>query len=151
MEKYLRLLSPKSINYEADRIDGGTQQLTAQDVMLALSYANLSQAQSILVELYLLNQNSEKNLKLAVNFFMKELALKWGNEKLEHLEKSIYIALVEFCAVAANYKPSIKNRAVIGGVSMMQIRRYLGSMIDNHKIYFGMQVNDAEFKINQQF
>ncbi len=37
MEKFLRLLNPKTINYEADRIDGGVQQLTAQDVLLAMS------------------------------------------------------------------------------------------------------------------
>ena len=34
MEKYLRLLNPKSVNYEEDRVDGGVQQITAQDVLL---------------------------------------------------------------------------------------------------------------------
>ena len=51
MEKYLRLLNPKSVNYEADRVDGGSPSITAQDVLLAMSYAKLSPVQDNLIRL----------------------------------------------------------------------------------------------------
>jgi hypothetical protein len=42
----------------------------------------------------------------------------------------IKVALVEFCAVTENYKPSARNRALIAGVNHLVIHRYLNQAIN---------------------
>lgn len=132
MEKFLRLLNPKTINYEADRIDGGVQQLTAQDVILAMSYAKLTPLQDNLIRLKCLGANTPHNLKMfvpvLVQYFKNILDEKI--EVIEHHAVVIRIALTEFCAVTAKYSSSIRNRAVLGNVNSTLIHRHLNDHID---------------------
>jgi len=143
MEKFLRLLNPKTINYEADRIDGGMQQLTAQDVLLAMSYAKLSPLQDNLIRLKYLGANTKPN----VDAFTKILVNKYqfNDEELDterHLA-IVLVALTEFCLVPVCYKPSQRNRAVICGWSQSFVHKYLNRHINfvvadlNHELKIG--------------
>lgn len=147
MEKYLRLLSPKSINYEADRVDGGVQQLTAQDVLLAMSYAKLSALQDNLIRLKCLGANTQHNLNMFVPVLEKHFKqiLNRKVADIDHHAVVIRIALTEFCMVAGKYTGSVRNRAVIGGVSMMVIHRHINQDID----YF-LDIMNKEFELGAE-
>lgn len=149
MEKYLRLLNPKTTNYESTG-GGSFGSLTTQDICLALSYARFTAVQSHLVRLYALNQNSIDEIKLSTKIIHKELALKKQIELTEDYEISLFIALVELCKVPVNYKPSERNRAVIGGVSRMQIQRHLNRLIDELKKQLKNEIDIVEEKIIYQ-
>ena len=143
MEKFLRLLNPKSINYEADRVDGGVQQLTAQDVLLAISYAKLTPLQDNLIRLKCLGANTQYNLNVFVpileKYFKDSLNLKVAD--IDHHAVVMRIALTEFCMVTGKYSSSVRNRAVIGGVSMMVIHRHI-----NQNINFFLNILNQEFE-----
>ena len=132
MEKYLRLLNPKSINYEADRIDGGSASLTAQDVLLAMSYAKLSPLQDNLIRLKYFGANTKTNVEI----FSRVLASKYqplfdaaGVSQVYH-ESIVLIALTEFCLVPASYKPTDRKREVICGFSDTTVRNHMKGHIE---------------------
>ena len=149
MEKYLRLLNPKSINYEADRIDGGTPSLTAQDVMLAMKYADLSALQDILIMAYI---SDIRSLELIDQLSVKIQCLleSGGDDSADDLILATKVALTEILAVSGKYKPSERNRAVIAGVSRMKIQRQLGSLINDVKSKLEVNLFHAQLKINKQ-
>ena len=149
MEKYFRLLNPKTTNFDA--IGGGSHgAMTSQDVCVALSYANLTTVQSHLLELCALNRNSTDQVKLSAQVIHAELIkTKQAEMSTEH-ELSIFVALVELSKVPANYTPSERNRAVIAGVSRMQIQRKMGHMINNFKELLKNEIEIASQKINYQ-
>ncbi len=149
MEKYLRLLNPKTTNF--DSVGGGNHgALTAQDVCVALSYAKLTPVQSHLIELYALNRNSIDQLKLSARVIHEEYIRFNMAEVSEDHEISIFVALVELCKVPAGYKPSERNRAVIAGVSRMRVQRHLGKLIDDFKKLLSVESGIAVAKINMQ-
>lgn len=142
MEKYLRLLNPKSVNYEADRIDGGSLALTAQDVLLAMSFAKLTGLQDNLIRLKFFGANSPKNILDMSNALLPKYQNKLDDHKVNpdyHLAV-VKIAIIEFCAVPSNYKPTVRGRGVLGGVSYLVIHRHL----DNH-------INHVLENLNQEF
>ena len=149
MEKYLRLLSTKTTNYES--IGGGSYgALTAQDVCIAISYAKLTVVQSHLVNLYALNQNTIDQIKSATKIIQSELVNANIAELNDDHEISIFIALVEICKCPGDYKPSERKRAVIGGVSRMRVQRHLNTVIDKFKAAFRNQIEIAGSKIESQ-
>lgn len=150
MEKFLRLLNPKSINYEADRIDGGTPSLTAHDVLLAMSYAKFTVIQSHLINLFISGQKSNDEIKASAKIIHRELVFKKQAELTEDHEISLFIALVELFNVSANYKPSERNRAVVGGVSRMRIQRHLNKPIDDFKKGLSVEIIIIDEKITYQ-
>ena len=130
MEKFLRLLSPKTTNFDA--IGGGNHgALTAQDVCIAMSYAKLTPFQDSLVRLKCLGANTPDNVEL----LGKRLVLKYSelfvmkNVSLEYHEPVIRTALVEFCMVPASYKNSTRNRGLLAGVHHLVVHRYLNDSI----------------------
>lgn len=164
MEKYLRLLNPKTTNFDA--IGGGSHgAMTAQDVCAALSYAKLTPVQDCLLRMTALNQNDMDDLKQAVRPLLEHAAqLKAESMRFRTVTEqdlvdrstadhvsAMYIALVEFCKVPADYKPSERNRAVIGGVSRMQIQRKLNPLIDSYKRMLQSELAAAENQIADQF
>lgn len=132
MEKYMRLLNPKTINYEADRIDGGTPSITAQDIILAMSYAQLTPLQDNLIRLKYLGANTQANVKI----FSKLLVVKYQTLfsgvglSLDYQEAVTLVALTEFCLVPANYVPSERKRGVICGWSSTVVHNHLKMQID---------------------
>lgn len=142
MEKYLRLLNPKTTNF--DSTGGGNHgALTAQDVCVALSYAKLSPLQDNLVRFKSLNANTLEN----VDSFSKLLTPRYKSV-LEHHQIAmeyhvpvIRTALVEFCMVPASYKPSVRNRALFAGVHHLVVHRYLNQAI--HAILIDLQDEHA--------
>ena len=149
MEQYLRLLNPKTTNFDA--IGGGSHgALTAQDVCVAMSYAKLTTVQVHLVELCVLNRNSLDQVKAAAQLIHSELIRTNQAEMSNEHELSIFVALVELCKVPAGYSPSERNRAIIAGVSRMQIQRKLGLMINTFKTEFKAELDTVEWKIKDQ-
>lgn len=149
MEKYFRLLNPKSVNYEADRIDGGSQSLTAQDVLLAMSYAKLTPLQDNLIRLKCFNVNTDANVRLLAGLLVKKYLdmLTSMDIKHEYHYVVVYVALVEFCCVSADYRSSSRKRAVIAGVEYRIIFRYLAVVIDMVFKDLCKEYRDGEYKV----
>lgn len=150
MEKYFRLLNPKTTNFDA--IGGGSHgAMTSQDVCVALSYANLTTVQSHLLELCALNRNSTDQVKLSAQVIHAELIkTKQAEMSTEH-ELSIFVALVELSKVPGEYKPSVRNRGIIAGVSKDTIHRKLNQPIDGFKKLFTEELDIIQAKIEYQF
>ena len=152
MEKFLRLLSPKSVNYEADRIDGGQPSLTAQDVLLAMSYAKLSKFQDNLIRLKYFGANTKSNVEI----FSQILVGKYQDEFTKAGVNQIYhvaivkVALTEFCMVPANYKPTERGRASICGFSGTTVRNRMKSHMDNVLKDLNLELHIGEVKIFTQ-
>lgn len=149
MEKILRLLNPKSTNF--DSVGGGSYgALTTQDVCAAISYAELSPVQSILFKLHISKLNQLEDLaKATKTILLLSKSLKSSSEP-DRDEIALYIALVEIFNCPADYKPSERNRSVIGSVSRMQIQRNLGNLINQYKVEVSKQIEEIESKIMAQ-
>ena len=149
MENYLRLLNPKTTNYDA--IGGGSHgAMTSQDICVALSYARLTPVQNHLIELCALNRNSMEQIKASTQVIYGEFIRTQKAEMSQEHELSIFVALIELCKVPANYSPSERNRAVIAGVSRMQIQRKLGQKINYFKEQLQDEIEIASGKIKHQ-
>lgn len=152
MEKYLRLLSPKSINYEADRIDGGTPALTAQDVLLAMGFARLSRFEDVLIRLKYFEANTQANVTKCAQI----LAGKYEQQFLAAGVNHIYhhsialIALTEFCMVPASYKPSERARAAICGFSDTTVRNHMKRHVQTVLDDLNVELSIGEGKIFTQ-
>ena len=131
MEKLIRLLNPKTVNYEAIRIDNASSELTAQDVVLAMSFAKLTPLQENLIKLKCFDANSDENLNLFSQLLVQKYLDLFAGQKLafDYHQTAVYVALLEFCKVTANYTPSCRNRAVLAGVEYRVVHRYLGKVI----------------------
>ncbi|MHA3097764.1 hypothetical protein [Acinetobacter brisouii] len=130
MEKYLRLLNPKTTNFDA--IGGGNHgALTTQDVCIALSYAKLTPMQDNLIRLKCLGANTPDNVeqfaKRLVDKYTEQFRFK--NLSSEYYESVVRTALIEFCMVSASYTKSVRNRAVLAGVHFLVVHRYLNDSI----------------------
>lgn len=129
MEKYFRLLNPKSVNYEADPISGGLPSLMAQDVLLALSFAKLSALQDVLMRIKYFGATQSTLLDL------KKLAIKRYETKLlgvseVYHDSIMLVALTEFCLVTASYKPTERARAKLCGFSASTVRKHMVGRIN---------------------
>lgn len=141
MEKYLRLLKPKTTNYEA--IGGGSYgSITSQDVCAAISYAKLSELQTILLELYMNHYSFDQIKKFAVVIAKLE-------DQID-AELAIYVALLEVFNAVPDYRPSERNRAMLAGVSRMQIQRTLGPVINRFKNLFTEEMKELEMEVKNQ-
>lgn len=131
MEKLMRLLSPKTVNYEAIRVDNASSDMNAQDVLLAMSYAKLTPLQENLIKLKCFDANSLENINLFSQLLVQKYSSFFANQKLDfdYHQLVVYVALMEFCKVTSNYTPSCRNRAVLAGVEYRVVHRYLGKMI----------------------
>lgn len=149
MEKYLRLLNPKTTNYEA--IPSGCHgALTTADICISISYAKLTTVQNILLEVYALKKCTVEQLILISKDIHRELILTGQSENTDEHSTSIYIALVELCLVAADYKPTVRNRGLIGGISYLKVHRRLGAYIDTYLELFKEELNTVSVKISKQ-
>ena len=132
MEKYLRLLHPKTINFESAPT-GSHGALTMADVCVAMSYAKLTAFEENLIKLKCLGANTYHN----VNLFAQLLLAKYRDQLLNAGVSSSYhfpiikVALYEFCLVAADYKPTERNREVLSGFSDSTVRKHMKQHI-NH-------------------
>ncbi|HCA5292636.1 hypothetical protein QZJ98_11960 [Acinetobacter baumannii] len=147
MENFIRLLNPKTVNYEAIRVDNTRPLYTAQDVILAISYAKLTKMQTILFGMYALNAYEDSEILELIHPIFK--LIHTGEQIIfeEKREKALLIALLELCKVPATYKPSERNRAVLAGVSRMQVQRYLNELADFYKEILENEISKAVRKI----
>ena len=149
MEKYLRLLNPKSVNYEADRVDGGSFSITAQDVLLAMSYAKLSPVQDNLIRLKYFGANTKSNVEVFSQILLRNYHQRFldaGVNEIYHFA-IVQVALIEFCLVPASYKPTERNREVISGFSDTTVRNHLKHHIDVVFNEFNEELDMGEDKI----
>ncbi|QOW49252.1 hypothetical protein G0029_05260 [Acinetobacter sp. YH12138] len=127
MEKFMRLLNPKSINYEADRIDGGQPSMTAQDILLAMSFAKLTKLQDNLIRLKYFGANTKGNVQIFSEILVGKYEQQFtdaGVNQIYH-QSIVLIALTEFCLVPASYKPTERARASICGWSDTTVRNHM--------------------------
>lgn len=152
MEKFLRLLNPKSINYEADRIDGGMPSLTAQDILLAMSFAKLTRLQDNLLRLKYFGANKKSNVKIfseiLVGKYEKQL-LASGVNQIYH-QSIVLVAVTEFCLVPASYKPSKRARAIICGWSDTTVRNHMNGHVERVLDSLNEELSMGEDKIFTQ-
>lgn len=151
MEKYLRLLNPRTTNFDAIP-SGGHGALTAADVCIAMSYAQLSPLQDNLVRLKCLGANTIENIEILSSLLLKMFPKYFDISGLNpdyHLVV-VRAALIEFCMVAFDYKPSNRNRAVLTGFSFETVRNLLSTHINKIKDYFVNQFEIAGEKIVKQ-
>ena len=130
MEKYLRLLNPKTTNFDA--IGGGSHgSMTAQDVCVAMSYAKLSPLQDNLVRMKCLGANTSTNVELVGKHLVQKYRdlLSAKNVSIEYHEPVVRTALIEFCMVPASYTNTVRNRGVLAGVHYLVVHRYLNASI----------------------
>lgn len=149
MEKLLRYLNPKTVNFDA-MPSSGLPAFTTSDACLVLSYAKLTLVQTVLFQSFAMNQNSSDQLRQSAKIILQEFSRTQSFAVVDDAELSIYIALVELCTVPANYKPSERNRAVIGGVSRMQIQRKLGVLITQFKSDLKNELEKIQSKLEYQ-
>ena len=130
MEKLLRYLNPKTVNFDA-MPSGGVPSLTAADVCIMMSYAKLTPMQDNLVRLKCLGANTPDNVEqLAKRLVQKYIdQFRFKNVSSEYYESVIRTALIEFCMVPASYSNSVRNRAVLAGVHYLVVHRYLNESI----------------------
>lgn len=129
MEKYIRLLNPKTTNFDA--IGGGSHgSLTTQDVCLALSYANLNVLQDCLVRLKFFGMNQFHNIDQFISALVKKYESQVGDISSDHLFSIVELSLIEFCAVPASYVSSSRKREAITGISYMKFHRHLNKHVD---------------------
>ena len=144
MEKYLRLLNPKTTNFDA--IGGGNfGALTKEDVLLSMSYARLSTAQDTLLKCLMGHFTIEQIEQVSMTL----CSVYVSDIKKDHLV-SFRVAMIELFACPANYKPSERNRAVLAGVSDTTVHRRIGKMIDMLKEQIKGDLDQAINKINKQ-
>lgn len=130
MEKLLRFLNPKSVNLEAVP-SGGVPDITTADVCIAMSYARLTPLQDNLLRLKCLGANTIENIDKFSQVLTPRFEKYFNAQKLDvqHHQVAIRVALIEFCKVPADYKPTCRNRAVLSGQNYLIIHRYLGKQI----------------------
>ena len=152
MEKYLRLLNLKSINYEADRIDGGTPSLTAQDVLLAMGFAKLSRLQDVLIRLKYFEANTQSNVSKFAQILASKYEQQFSAAGVNHIyhHSITLIALTEFCMVPASYKPSERARAAICGFSDTTVRNHIKRHVQTVLEDLNMELRIGEIKIFTQ-
>lgn len=132
MEKLLRLLNPKTVNYEAIRVDNTKSELTAQDVILAMSFAKLTPFQDNLIRLKCLGANTIENVERFASLLSKFYLDRFTKAAVavEYHDSIVKVALIEFCLVAGDYKPTERNRELISGFSDSTVRKHMKKHID---------------------
>lgn len=151
MEQFLRLLNPKTTNF--DGVAGtGHGALTAADVCIAMSYAKLTPLQDNLFRLKCLGANTVENIETFAGVLLIKLNDSFQKAGLDigYRLAVIKTALIEFCMVAADYKASNRNRAIFSGVSYETVRKVLSKHINEIKDFFITQYEIAEQKISKQ-
>ena len=111
---------------------GGVPVLTTADVCIAMSYARLTPMQDNLLRLKCLGANSIENIEK----FSGVLVCKYQSHFIKMNLSNQYhiavvrVALIEFCKVPADYKPTERNREVLSGFSDSTVRKHLKKHID---------------------
>lgn len=150
MEKYLRLLQPKTTNFDA--IGGGNfGALTREDVLLAMSYARLSVSQDTLIKC-LMGHFAVEEIERMSCTLVSAYSLRCRDVNiLDHNGILAFkVAMLELFACPANYQPTYRSRASLANKSHMHVKRVLDHLIDDFKEQLEDDLRHAIFKINNQ-
>lgn len=147
MEKYLRLLNPKTTNFDA--IGGGQASITAEDVLIAMSYVQLTTFQDNLIRLKYFRANTQSNVKGFSHLLVKVYSEYFSNTELseDYQYAIVLVALTEFCLVTGNYKASENSRAIICGWSKSVVHKHLKKHIDFILSNLNEEFKDASEKV----
>ena len=150
MEKYLRLLSPKTTNFDA--IGGGNHgALMKEDVLLAMSYARLTPAQDTLIKCMMGSFTAEGIKKISCKLIsVYTLRNEYTSSSDRNGQIAFKVAMLELFACPANYQPSYRNRASLVGMSHMHVKRVLDHLIDDFKGQLEKDLEHAVDKISKQ-
>lgn len=150
MENFIHLLQVKSVNYESDRVDNLKPSITAQDVLLAMSFAQLTPLQDNLIRLKCLGANTLQNIDAFSKVLLECFVNRFEKLSTEYHLVVIRVALIEFCAVPADYNPSSRNRAILCGYSHVTVKNRLSNWINLLREEFETSFRIAEMKISYQ-
>lgn len=150
MEKYLRLLNPKTTNFDA--IGGGNfGALTREDVLLAMSYARLSMAQDILIKCLMGHFTVEEIERVSGSLISTYSLRDQDTSVLDHNGVLAFkVAMLELFACPATYQSTYRNRASLAGKSHMHVKRVLDHLIDDFRKQLEDDLKHAIKKINNQ-
>lgn len=150
MEKYLRLLNPKTTNFDA--IGGGNfGALTREDVLLAISYARLSMAQDTLIKCLMGHFTVEEIERVSGSLIHTYSLRDQDTSILDHNGVLAFkVAMLELFACPANYQPTYRNRASLAGKSHMHVKRVLDHLIDDFRKQLEDDLNHAMKRISKQ-
>lgn len=150
MEKYLRLLNPKTTNF--DEIGGGNfGALTREDVLLAMSYARLSTAQDTLIKCLMGHLTVEEIERVSCTLISAYSLRDPDTSISDHNGLLAFkVAMLELFACPANYQPTYRNRASLAGRSHMHVKRVLDHLINDLKKQLEDDLKHAMDKISKQ-
>ncbi|WP_180644677.1 hypothetical protein [Acinetobacter bereziniae] len=149
MEKILRLLNPKSTNF--DSVGGGSYgALTTQDVCAAITYAKLSVIETELFNLYVSGSKTIEMIEKSISVIHKELLINNETSDDDFHKLGLFVVLVEMFCCAGDYKPSVRNRAMIAGVSKDKMHRVINQYVENLRVIINVYSNILSIKINNQ-
>lgn len=142
MSNLISLLNPKTNSFNGYAPAATTGLLTAADVCAALSYSGMSALSNELIRFKHCNEGTDSRLVALARVMVqtKPDAAKQYRITDDQLTLCALIALVEFCRVPADYKPSGRSRAVYAGVSKtFWSDRKLSKLVDS----FGEDIKQA--------
>lgn len=118
MNSLINRLNPKTTNFESTGTGSSVGAIIAADVCIALSYSKMSPISCELIRFKCLNDATDERINaLAVQILEPILNHRYRDIPYRDLYACMRVALIEFCKVPATYKPSVRNRAVLVGLS----------------------------------
>lgn len=149
MSSLINRLNPKSSSLEPVAASS-VRAITASEVAAALSFSQMPDISHDLIRAKYLNEHSVNKIAAIADQIM---TADYPAEQHSPLLRScIIVAVVEFCKVPADYKPSGRGRAVIIGVSEPTYRRKnLEAVIDQASHFIGQYYAIGMAKLGRQF
>lgn len=120
MNSLINRLNPKNCSLEPAIGSGSIHAVTASDVAAALSFSQMPQISHDLIRAKCLNENSTDQLRMIANALTMQYGVK---QRPDLISNCALVALIEFCKVPPDYKPSGRNRAALLGVASTTYRR----------------------------
>lgn len=142
------------LNAKTNSFDGvgvkNIHAVTASDVAAALSFSQMSELSHDLIRAKFLNENSVDKIE---HIAIKLMQAHYPAELHSSLLKvCAVVAVIEFCRVPADYKPSVRNRALMCGVAKTTYCRLNLSNIIGEFIQWVAQYYDVgRAKLGKQF
>lgn len=153
MNKLINRLNPKTTNFDSVGGGSGVGAITAADVCIALSYSKMQPISCELIRFKDLNEATDVRIDtLAIKILEPILNHRYRDVPYRNLYACMRIALLEFCKVPANYKPSVRNRAVLGGLTKTYFSEHkLGAIVDSFLAGIQYDYELGTEALNKQF
>lgn len=138
MLELLTLLNPKTTTFEVAGT-GSLRTITQADICSALSYSKMPKLSHDLMRAKWLNDNHQYHLVRLAKELIKNHPCPQHQDNIALVEQCAMVALIEFCVVKHDYRPSGRQRAKLLNIpSTTYQRKQLDKLIDDYSHF----VND---------